>query len=291
VSSIELAGKLPRDPDDDKTMTILEHLQELRTRLMIAGGALIIAMCLSFYPITGWVMDWLQEPAKSRDENFQLIFTSPLEGWTTYFQVSLLVGLTLSMPVILWQIMAFVGPGLTRDEKRWAIPIVLGASLMFVAGCLFAYYIEMPPAMSFLLDAPAGEPFISVGKYFNFITRVMFVTGVVFDTPLVIMGLAKVGVITSRRLLGWWRYVIVGSVVIAAIVTPSPDPVTCMIVAVPMMVLFFVGGLLARLVEANPIIPRASNETVAPWNPLPLIVFLIGVAAITVVALVVTGTI
>jgi sec-independent protein translocase protein TatC len=243
---------------EGKNLTLMEHLAELRHRLMICAAALVIAMVASFYPITTWVLEWLKEPAESRVENFQLVFTQPLEYWTTFFRVSLLVGITLAMPVFLWQTIAFVGPGLTKNEKRWAYPIVIAASLMFVAGCAFARYVEMPPAMNFLLDAPGdiATPFISVKAYVDFATRLMLVTGLVFETPFVVMGLAKIGVVQSRSLLHWWRFALVGAFVLSAIVTPSIDPVTQFLVAAPMIVLYFVGIGLAKLVEKKPLIPR-----------------------------------
>jgi sec-independent protein translocase protein TatC len=245
------------DQDDDKNLTILEHLRELRYRVMVAGGSLLLCMVLSFYPITGWVLRWLKKPAEGKVENFNLVFTQPLEYWSTFFSVALMVGLAISMPVIVYQILAFVGPGLTRQEKKWIYPIVLGASVMFICGCLFAYYIELPPALNFLLDGQGvAVPFISVKAYVGFVTRMMMVTGLVFELPLVVMGLAKIGVVQSKKLLGWWRYALVGSFIAAALVTPSIDPFTQALVAVPMVVLYFVGILLAKLVESNPIIPR-----------------------------------
>ena len=247
-----------REPDDEKNLTILEHLKELRYRVMVCGGALLLFMIISFYPITGWVLEWLKKPAEGRVENFNLVFTQPLEYWSTFFGVALMVGLAMAMPIIVYQILAFVGPGLTRHEKRWAYPIVFGASFMFVAGCLFAYYVEMPPALNFLLDGQGiAEPFISVKAYVSFVTRLMMVTGLVFEMPLLVMGLAKIGVVQSRKLLGWWRYSIIGSFVVSALVTPSIDPITQTLVALPMVVLYFVGIGLAKIVENNPIIPRS----------------------------------
>ena len=245
--------------DDGRTMTILEHLQELRTRLMISAIALVVGVSVSFYPLSTWVLEWLKRPAESKVENFHLIFTQPLEFWATFFKVSLLTGLALAMPVILWQVIGYVGPGLTKTEKRWAYPIVVGASAMFVLGCAFAYYVEMPPALNFLLSSSGdiAEPFITVRSYVDFATRLMLVTGLVFETPLLVMGLAKVGVVNSRMLLKWWRLAIVGAFVISAIVTPSIDPITQTLVAGPMIVLYFLGIALAKLVEKSPIIPRA----------------------------------
>jgi sec-independent protein translocase protein TatC len=243
--------------DEDKNLTILEHLQELRYRVMVCFGALILAMIVSFYPITTWVLKWLKKPAEDKVTNFNLVFTQPLEYWTTFFQVSLMIGFALAMPVFIYQILAFVGPGLTRNEKKWLYPIVAGASAMFILGCLFAYYIEMPPALNFLLNAgDIATPLISVKSYVSFVTRLMMVTGLVFETPLFIMGLAKIGIVRSGKLFGWWRYAIIGSFVLSAIVTPSIDPITQTLVAVPMIVLYFFGILLAKLVEGNPIIPR-----------------------------------
>jgi sec-independent protein translocase protein TatC len=257
MSAAEVARNRPPQIDD-RSMTILEHLMELRSRLMVCGIALGIGMVVSLFFLTNRVIDWLKKPAEDKVEGFELIFTQPLEYWSVYFQVALYTGLAIAMPVLVWQLLAFVGPGLTRNEKRWAFPIVFGASVMFIAGVAFAYYIEMPPALNFLLDSnDNATPLISIRYYISFATKLLIVTGLVFETPLIVMGLAKMGIITSRKVFGWWRYIIVGSVVLAAIVTPSPDPITCMIVAVPMMILFFFGGVLAKLVESNPIIPRA----------------------------------
>src|SRR5689334_19066218 len=136
--------------DEAGTMTILEHLQELRRRLMICGAAVGISLIASFF-VTEYFVEWLKKPA---GDDFTLIFTEPLGLWTTFFQVSLQLAIAMAMPVLVWQFMAFVGPGLTKHEKRWAYPIVLGASGMFLLGCAFAYYVEMPPALNFLFNAP-----------------------------------------------------------------------------------------------------------------------------------------
>lgn len=241
--------------DDEKNLTILEHLQELRRRFMICGAAVGISLIGSFF-VTQYFVEWLKKPA---GKDFTLVFTEPLGLWTTFFQVSLQLAFAMSMPVLVWQFMAFVGPGLTKNEKRWAYPIVLGASGMFVLGCLFAYYIEMPPALNFLFHAPGNlaVPFISFKSYVSFATRLMMVTGLVFETPLLVMGLAKVGVVNSKKLLHWWRFAIVGAFIVSAIVTPSIDPVTQTLVAVPMIVLYFLGVALAKLVEDNPLIPKS----------------------------------
>jgi len=251
-------------PDDEeeasRTQTILGHLQELRYRAMISAGALVVGIAVSFWPLTGMFIEFLAEPAREEIPNFSLIFTEPLEYWTSYFKVSLLLGISISMPVHIYQVLAFVSPGLTWNERKWLYPIVVGATLSFLAGAAFAYYIELPPALKFLIDQPGDvsdvEPFIKIQSYIDFVTRLILATALVFELPLVVMGLAKIGIVTSKKLLGWWRYAIIGSFVAAAIVTPSIDPVTQSLVAGPIIVLYFVGIALAKLVEGSPLIAR-----------------------------------
>ncbi|MCH8994256.1 MAG: twin-arginine translocase subunit TatC [Chloroflexi bacterium] len=255
-------GPPPDEPESQKqerrVLTILEHLQELRYRMTVVAVALVVGVAVSFWPLTGWFIDFLKQPAEGQLDNFETFFFDPLEGWTTYFRVSLLLGITISMPVLVYQFLAFIGPGLSKEERRWLYPIVAGASVAFIGGVAFAYYIELPPALGFLLNPPGdiGEPLISVRKYFDFVTRLLLVTGLVFELPLVIMGLAKLGVVTSRKLLGWWRYAIVIGFVAAAIVTPSVDPVTQSLVAGPIIILYFTGILLAKMVEGSPLVGR-----------------------------------
>jgi sec-independent protein translocase protein TatC len=247
----------PEPREEGKLLTILEHLEELRKRLIWAAGSVIVATLASLVA-TQWILEWLIEPARDRLQGGEIVFTEPLEYWGTYFRVALLAGIAISMPIVLYQLMAFVGPGLTRQEKRWVYPIVFGASLAFVAGAAFAYYVELPPAFRFLLSTPGdvAKPFLKVGSYVNFVTRLMLVTGLVFELPLLVMGLAKIGIVTSRRLWGWWRQAIILAFVAAAIVTPSIDPVTQLVVAGPIIVLYFMGIALAKLVEGRPILPR-----------------------------------
>ena len=243
--------------EEAKILTILEHLQEFRRRLIIASAALLIGVVVSAV-FTQQLLDWLTTPAKDQVEDLAIIYTEPLEYWATYFRVALVAGLAIAMPVIVYEILAFVGPGLTRQERRWVYPIVLGATLSFLGGAAFAYYVELPPALRFLLgfSGDVAEPLIKIGSYINFVTRLMLVTGLVFEMPLLVMGLAKLGVVNSRRLLGWWRYALVLAFVVAAVVTPSIDPVTQSLVAGPIIVLYFAGIVLAKLVEGRPVLPR-----------------------------------
>ncbi|MHB8376010.1 MAG: twin-arginine translocase subunit TatC [Dehalococcoidia bacterium] len=243
-------------PDEGRVLTVIEHLQELRHRVMMSALALVVGVGVSIWPLTKYALHFLVIPAQQQLQGFKLHQFQLLDYWSTYFRVSLLLGVALAMPVIMYEILAFVAPGLTKGERKWLYPIVVGASVMFVLGMAFGYYVELPPALRFLLHANSNdvEPTIGVQTYVDTVTRLLLVTGLVFETPFVMMGLAKIGVVTSRRLLGWWRYAILLAFVIAAIVTPSIDPVTQTVVALPILVLYFLGAALAKLVEGNSIL-------------------------------------
>jgi sec-independent protein translocase protein TatC len=245
----------PSEPEaaGTKYMTILEHLAELRYRLIVSGAALVVTTCASF-AFAKQILEFLKEPAEDRSSTFVLIFTEPMEGLVAYFRVALLAGLVGAMPIIIFELLMFVTPALTRQEKRWVYAIVLGASLAFAAGVAFAYYVALPPALGFLLNFPedVAKPQIKIGSYVDFVTRLLFWTGVVFETPLLIMGLARFRVVNARQLLRLWRYAIIGAFVVSAVVTPSIDPVTQSLVAGPIIVLYVVGILLAWLVQPRP---------------------------------------
>jgi sec-independent protein translocase protein TatC len=252
TSDLDTATAVPPETvshKEGKELTILEHLQELRRRLIIAAAAVILAVTGSLI-FTKQLLEWLTAPARDSVEDVTIIFTDPVGYWAAYFRVALLAGIAIAMPVLVYETLAFIGPGLTRAERRWVYPVALGASVAFVAGAAFAYYIELPPALRFLLNSSGGiEPFINVTSYIDFTTRLMLVTGLVFELPLFVMGLAKLHIVSSRKLIGWWRYAFVLAFVVSAVVTPSIDPITQTLVAVPMVILYFLGIILAKLVE------------------------------------------
>jgi sec-independent protein translocase protein TatC len=252
TSDLDTATAVPPETvshGEGKELTIMEHLQELRRRLIIAAAAVVLAVTGSLI-FTKQLLEWLTAPARDSVEDVTIIFTDPVGYWAAYFRVALLAGIAIAMPVLVYETLAFIGPGLTRAERRWIYPVALGASVAFVAGAAFAYYIELPPALRFLLNSSGGiEPFINVTSYIDFTTRLMLVTGLVFELPLFVMGLAKLHIVSSRKLIGWWRYAFVLAFVVSAVVTPSIDPITQTLVAVPMVILYFLGIILAKLVE------------------------------------------
>jgi sec-independent protein translocase protein TatC len=241
------------NPIKDREMTLLEHFKELRVRITWMAGAIAIGMMINFVAFGFKIMAFLQVPAQKSIPDFKPQFTEPLENLVAYFQVGLLAGLAFAMPVIVYHIMRFVSPALSKHERRWAIPIAIGASLSFIGGMAFAYYIVLPLALNFLLTF--GEDVAradwKIGNYNNFVTRILLVLGLVFETPLFVMGLAKMKVVTAKVLLQRWRAAIVMAFVISAILTPTIDPVTQTLVAGPMIVLYFAGIGLAWLVRRD----------------------------------------
>ena len=247
----------PPPPEDEYaggSMTLLDHLRELRSRVTWSAAAIAIGMSFFFIPPIGFgAVEFLLEPGKASNPDFRAQAITPLENLMTYFRVALLGGLAFGMPMLIYQAMRFVTPALTRNEKKWVIPIVVGATLSFVLGMAFAYYIVLPATYTFLFNfgKSYADPVPTISSYMDLTTRLILVLGLVFETPIVIMGLAKLRVVSARKLLSWWRYAIVLAFVVAAIATPTPDPITQTFVGGPIVALYFVGIALAWLVRRD----------------------------------------
>ena len=246
----ELPSNAPDDPGEEKYLTLSEHLGELRRRLTICVAAVVLGVVVSAY-FGEDLINFLKEPGEEATPEFRLVFLEPFENFVVYFRVSLLGGLTLAMPVIVWHILSFLSPGLRGKERRWLWGTALGAGLLFLSGVSFAYYVALPPALNFLLNFgdDIAEPTIRIGSYIDFVTRLLFWTGVSFEMPIVIMYLARFRLVNTTQLIHWWRLAFVGAFIIAAVVTPSIDPVTQTLVAGPIIGLYIVGIGLAFLVQ------------------------------------------
>ena len=251
------------EPDGDEEvrdggeMTLLGHLLELRTRVTWMAGAVILGMCFFFAPPINFVAwEVLLHPGESNIENFKVIAIEPLENLGVYFRIALAGGLTIAMPMLVYQTLRFIQPALTNQEKRWLYPIALGASFAFIAGMAFCYFVVLPAAYGFLFEfaSDLAAPEIRVSSYMNLTLRLIVILGFVFEMPILIMGLAKMRVVHWRRLLGWWRIAIIGAFVVSAIATPTIDPVTQSLVAGPMIILYMLGIGLAWIVR-----PRAEQ--------------------------------
>lgn len=248
----EPPSETPEERSTERYMTILEHLEELRFRLFISALFVVIGLGVSFY-FGGDIIEFLKRPAAARGRGeLDLQFIEPFELFVTYFRVSLLGGLIVGMPMMVYQGLRFVSPGLSGNERRWLYATVFGTFVLFLGGVAFAYYVALPPALDFLLDFGGGDiakANIRVSSYVDFVTRLLFWTGVAFQTPLIVMYLARFRVVTPGQLLRWWRFAFVGAFIVAAVVTPTIDPVTQSLVAGPIIVLYFIGIILAILVR------------------------------------------
>jgi sec-independent protein translocase protein TatC len=252
-----LPGQQPHGEfDGGRPMTILEHLLELRTRLIICCLALVVGVAISSV-FTDEFFKFLLQPARDKAPDAEIVSNRVLGNFMIYFHVALLGGLIISMPVLVWQTLLFVLPGLTPKEKRWVLPIVLGIFVCFLIGAAFAYYIALPRAVDFLLNFNSDQfkNIIPANDYLSFATRMIFWIGVSFELPIFMLALARFGMVTGRKLLSWWRYMIVVVFLAAAIITPTPDPLTQSLVAGPLLVLYALGTILAFIFGQKP--PKA----------------------------------
>ncbi len=260
-------------PDEDERgvstveLTLQEHLLELRNRLVVSliAVAITTAIAAVFYrrwfdiavaPIRGLgncqaiSVDTatVGAAAAASGQKLCLQAITPTELVFAYFQLALVVGLIIAMPLIAYQLWAYIAPGLTRKERRYVIAIVPGATISFVVGVLFAYYGLMPAALAFLFGFSSEvEIRPTVASYISFVSRLLIAIGIIFQLPLVMFFLSKVHLVNPKLLGGIRRYVIVAAFIISAIVTPTPDPLNQLLVAIPILVLYEVGVLLARV--------------------------------------------
>ncbi len=235
------------------TMTLTEHLSELRTRIIRAGLAVIIGaiVIIAFYDD---VLRFLAQPyvdlCNSKDESFcpdgaTLNAFSPTEGISVRIRVGMYGGIIVALPVILWQVWRFVVPAMEAKEKKYAIPFVLSSVVLFSAGATLAYF-SVGQALNFLIGWAGSEvtEVFGVDSYISLVGLMIFAFGIGFLLPVLLVFLQLVGVVTPRTLLKSWRYAIVGIFVLAALITPSGDPVTLMTLSGPMVLLYFVAVLI-----------------------------------------------
>ncbi len=195
------------------------------------------------------VRDAVNYLGRKSEEEFRLASFSPTDRIGAIFRIGIYGGVLLAMPVLIYEALAFIVPGLTRGERRVLLGGVLGSLFFLVGGMAFAYYIVLDRALNFLLDVASDnvENVIGINEYIGFVTRIILWVGIAYQLPMAMALAARVGLVTARQLLRFWRYAIVVVFVLAAIATPTPDPITQSVVAVPLLGLYFVGVLFARL--------------------------------------------
>jgi len=258
ITEAPLPAPTPTSDDEnlhapgDKEMTLLEHLEELRGRLVAMALALVLGVVVAIVPIpgynsvTGYLFDLIVNEAKVN--NVTIIATRPGETFFTYLQVALVIGAALAMPVIIYQVLAFVSPALYSNEKKYLYIAVPGVFFSFLCGVLFCYYLTLPFATRFLAGFLAGtiEPYWSAENYVDFVASFLFWVGVMFELPIVMFFLSKLGVVSHQRMAKFRKYAFVMAFVIGAAITPTPDPINQTIVSLPIYILFELGVILAR---------------------------------------------
>ncbi len=236
-----------QEPEEELQMTLVEHLAELRDRLVKSAIGIGICTVIAFF-FTPWLFERMI--AMAPDTVKTLYFREPAEGFLTFFQVALMSGIGLSSPWVGFQILAFVVPALTRREKRLLYSFLPLVIVFFILGALFGYFVTVPFALKYLLTFTVGgliQPLIDVGAYISFITTFLLWMGLAFELPIIIFFLTKIGLVNVARLNSYRKYAILAAFVLAAVITPTPDPLNQCLVAIPLWLLYEVGIVLSRL--------------------------------------------
>ena len=252
--------KPPAEDDGDNDgmlrMSFMEHLEELRTRIIRALYGLAVAFIVSLL-YAGKLWDIIQEPAAEALNHLKvvppkLIMTQPMEGFSIiWVKLPLLCSIFIASPWILYQLWAFISPGLYQKERRWAIPGILSTAGLFISGGLFAYYIAFRFGLEFLLGigmTNSVQPMVTISEYFDLFVDVTLGVGLVFEMPVLIIFLTLIRLASPRFLIRHSRYAILAIVIIAAVVTPTPDVFNLMLFAVPMTLLYFLGVFVGYLI-------------------------------------------
>ncbi|MEH2381041.1 MAG: twin-arginine translocase subunit TatC [Nostoc sp.] len=241
-------GNSDTDPLDELPgeieMSLFDHLEELRQRIFYSLIAVVVGIIGCFFAVKP-IVQLLEVPA----QGVKFLQLAPGEYFFVSLKVAAYTGFILSSPFILYQIIQFVVPGLTRRERRLLAPVVLGSSVLFAAGLVFAYLLLIPAALKFFISygADVVEQLWSIDKYFEFVLLLLFSTGLAFQIPIIQLLLGNLSIVSSEQMVSGWRYVIMGAVVLGAVLTPSTDPLTQSLLAGAVLGLYFGGVGLVKL--------------------------------------------
>ncbi|MGK7871919.1 MAG: twin-arginine translocase subunit TatC [Xenococcaceae cyanobacterium] len=230
---------------DEVEMSLFDHLQELRKRIFYALIAVVLGVIACFIVVKP-IVQLLEVPA----QGVKFLQLAPGEFFFVSMKVAGYSGLLLTSPFIIYQIIQFVLPGLTRRERRLLGPVVLGSSILFFVGLAFAYLVLIPAALRFFINygADVVEQLWSIDKYFEFVLILMFSTGLAFQIPIIQLLLGLLNIVSSGRMISGWRYIVLGAVILGAILTPSTDPITQSLLASAVLGLYFGGIGMVKLV-------------------------------------------
>ncbi len=231
-------------------MTLLEHLEELRGRLVGSTVGVVAGILVALIPLPGLgsITDFVVNLLVTHAPGGKVQALGPGEAFFTYLQVAMIIGVALSMPVIVYQVLAFVTPALYENERKYLLIAVPGVTLSFAIGVVFCYLLMLPFAIAFLggFKADIFEQNWAAERYLDFVTTFMFWVGLTFELPIVMYFLTKMGVVSAKRLASFRKYAFVLAFVIGAVITPTPDPINQTIVSLPIYFLFELGVILAR---------------------------------------------
>ena len=232
---------------NETRMTLFSHLGELRDRLIKAFAALFVAALVSLFLFTPQLFQAVIRPMEPNVP----IALRPTETIIVYFKLALIIGLIIAMPVIVYQLVRFIAPGLTGTERRYLYFLLPGATFSFALGVSFAAFVMLPFSIKYLQGFMSDivHPTYSIDSYISFVTGLLFWVGVTFETPLIIFFLAKLGIVTPAFLSKNRKYALLLIAVLAAVITPTPDPFNMAIVMIPLMLLYGVGEILARFAK------------------------------------------
>lgn len=231
-------------------MTIWDHLEELRRRVFICVGAIFMGMLASFF-FSEAILEFLTRPLLNIVGQFY--FFSPQEAFLIRLKASLISGVIFSSPVWLWQVWAFVSPGLLLREKKTFLPLVFIITALFIAGAFFSYYLVLPAGLDFLvsMQTPFLEPMISITQYLDFVLMTILGFGLAFNLPVVILALAFMRILNTRVLNNYQRHAVVLILILAAMLTPGPDIASQLLLAAPLLILFELSVFAVWLLEAK----------------------------------------
>jgi sec-independent protein translocase protein TatC len=232
----------------DAEMSLSDHLEELRQRAFWSVATLLSSILLCIFSVKS-IVKILQEPALG----IKFLQFAPGEYFFASIKVAAYTGLLISSPFLIYQIILFILPGMTKNERKNILPIILGALTLFVSGLVFGYSVLVPAALNFFINygAEVVEPFWSFEQYFEFILILLFSTGLAFQLPVIQVMLGLLRVVSGDTMLSIWRYVILGSTIIGAILTPSVDPLTQILMSSIVVILYFLGAGVVILIEKS----------------------------------------
>jgi sec-independent protein translocase protein TatC len=246
ATTTELSTVKPESEGPGGRMPFMLHLRELRDRVFRSVIAVVLGIVVGVV-FGNQLIVLLERPAP---KGIHLIAVELLENFSVFFKVSLTAGIILAMPYLVYQLFAFVAPGLTSKEKRLIFTLLPGIVFMFLSGVAFAYFVALPPALNFLFHfgADLATVEVRISNYIDVVTRMLLVVGLVFETPLIVMLLARMGIVSPKWLAARRKWWVVIAFTLGAIITPTFDPVNQTIISVPLILLLELGILLARLV-------------------------------------------